>query len=243
MIRGLIFDFDGLILETEGPDYQSWRELYEEYGCSLPDRLNTWWVFRTLGARHAGSTTPSGSPQAASPTYRHLHPICGSSIMGSPANSVGAATGSMPSRLDRPLRPLHIAGALKVTLVANSEWLSHQGSEWGVSGLSTRDARQPVSDSNEVQSSSREDVPQVSSGKTDVAATSHPTPTDALRHRCLHTSSPGVLPGVLPARLELPPLQQRLVLSLWSDGDGPPGVLSLGVGALCTARTGTAVRR
>ncbi len=35
MIRGLIFDFDGLILETEGPDYQSWRELYEEYGCSL----------------------------------------------------------------------------------------------------------------------------------------------------------------------------------------------------------------
>ncbi len=36
VIRGIVFDFDGLILETEGPDYQSWRDLYEEYGCSLP---------------------------------------------------------------------------------------------------------------------------------------------------------------------------------------------------------------
>ena len=36
MIRGLIFDFDGLILETEGPIYQSWVELYREYGVELP---------------------------------------------------------------------------------------------------------------------------------------------------------------------------------------------------------------
>lgn len=36
MIRGLIFDFDGLILETEGPVYQSWQELYAAYGSNLP---------------------------------------------------------------------------------------------------------------------------------------------------------------------------------------------------------------
>ncbi len=35
MIRALIFDFDGLILETEGPVYQSWSELYQEFGCEL----------------------------------------------------------------------------------------------------------------------------------------------------------------------------------------------------------------
>jgi len=40
VIRGIVFDFDGLILETEGPDYRSWRELYEGYGCSLP--LERW---------------------------------------------------------------------------------------------------------------------------------------------------------------------------------------------------------
>ena len=40
MIRGLIFDFDGLILETEGPVYQSWVELYQAYGQELP--FETW---------------------------------------------------------------------------------------------------------------------------------------------------------------------------------------------------------
>lgn len=35
MIRGLIFDFDGLILETEGPIFQSWSEFYAEHGASL----------------------------------------------------------------------------------------------------------------------------------------------------------------------------------------------------------------
>ena len=36
MIRGLIFDFDGLILDTELPGVQCWQELYREYGCTFP---------------------------------------------------------------------------------------------------------------------------------------------------------------------------------------------------------------
>ena len=39
-IRALIFDFDGLILDTEMPAFLSWQEVYEEHGCSLP--LATW---------------------------------------------------------------------------------------------------------------------------------------------------------------------------------------------------------
>ncbi len=35
MIKALIFDFDGLILDTELPDYASWQEVYHEYGCEL----------------------------------------------------------------------------------------------------------------------------------------------------------------------------------------------------------------
>ena len=35
MIKGLLFDFDGLILDTENPAFQSWREIYEEYGGLL----------------------------------------------------------------------------------------------------------------------------------------------------------------------------------------------------------------
>lgn len=35
-IRGLIFDFDGLIVDTEGPIFQAWQELYEAHGQQLP---------------------------------------------------------------------------------------------------------------------------------------------------------------------------------------------------------------
>ena len=40
MIRALIFDFDGLILDTETPEFQSWLELFQSYGCRLP--LEKW---------------------------------------------------------------------------------------------------------------------------------------------------------------------------------------------------------
>jgi HAD superfamily hydrolase (TIGR01509 family) len=36
MIRGLIFDFDGLILDTEGPVHTSWVELFQNHGTELP---------------------------------------------------------------------------------------------------------------------------------------------------------------------------------------------------------------
>ena len=40
MIKALIFDFDGLILDTETPEYETWRELYREFGQDLG--LQTW---------------------------------------------------------------------------------------------------------------------------------------------------------------------------------------------------------
>lgn len=39
-VRALVFDFDGLILETERPDYQTWHEIYQEHGLDLP--LGSW---------------------------------------------------------------------------------------------------------------------------------------------------------------------------------------------------------
>lgn len=39
MIRALVFDFDGLILETETPAYQAWVEVYREFGHELPREL------------------------------------------------------------------------------------------------------------------------------------------------------------------------------------------------------------
>ena len=53
MIQALIFDFDGLIIDTEISSYQTWQEIYAEYGCDLP--FETW------------ATCIGGSPQLFDP--------------------------------------------------------------------------------------------------------------------------------------------------------------------------------
>jgi beta-phosphoglucomutase-like phosphatase (HAD superfamily) len=54
VIRALIFDFDGLILDTEEPIYRSWLEVYEAHGETLPFER---WV------QIVGSTTTEFNPQ------------------------------------------------------------------------------------------------------------------------------------------------------------------------------------
>lgn len=39
-LKGLIFDFDGLIIDTELPEYQAWQEIYEQYNVTL--NVNIW---------------------------------------------------------------------------------------------------------------------------------------------------------------------------------------------------------
>lgn len=34
-IKALVFDFDGLILDTETPEYEAWQQVYREYGTEL----------------------------------------------------------------------------------------------------------------------------------------------------------------------------------------------------------------
>ena len=40
MIKALIFDFDGLILDTEVPAYEAWKKIYRSYGFVLD--VPTW---------------------------------------------------------------------------------------------------------------------------------------------------------------------------------------------------------
>lgn len=39
-IRALIFDLDGLIVDTETPDYEAWQQVYHDHGQDLP--LEKW---------------------------------------------------------------------------------------------------------------------------------------------------------------------------------------------------------
>ena len=38
--KAIVFDFDGLILDTETTDYEAWRSIYRDYGAELP--LSMW---------------------------------------------------------------------------------------------------------------------------------------------------------------------------------------------------------
>jgi beta-phosphoglucomutase-like phosphatase (HAD superfamily) len=57
VVHAIVFDFDGLILDTEEPIYQSWLEVYEAHGETLPFER---WV------QTVGSTNTEFHPQ------RHL---------------------------------------------------------------------------------------------------------------------------------------------------------------------------
>jgi HAD superfamily hydrolase (TIGR01509 family) len=49
-IRGLLFDFDGLLIDTETPSRRVWEEVYLEHGHELPrDEWST--LIGTIGAR------------------------------------------------------------------------------------------------------------------------------------------------------------------------------------------------
>ena len=54
VIRALVFDFDGLILDTEEPVYRSWLEVYQAHGEELP--FERW-------TQSVGSTTTGFHPQ------------------------------------------------------------------------------------------------------------------------------------------------------------------------------------
>ena len=50
MLQAIVFDFDGTILETEGPDFQSWQEIFDAHGGELT--LDEW--IQCVGGAPAG---------------------------------------------------------------------------------------------------------------------------------------------------------------------------------------------
>jgi len=49
VIKAIIFDFDGTMLETEMPEYASWQEVYQQHQCELPISLWLEFVGKSVG--------------------------------------------------------------------------------------------------------------------------------------------------------------------------------------------------
>ena len=65
MIEAIVFDFDGLILDTETPEFDAWQEIFHSYGVKL--ERQTWEL--QIGRGHA-----------AFDIYKHLAELCGQHI-------------------------------------------------------------------------------------------------------------------------------------------------------------------
>jgi HAD superfamily hydrolase (TIGR01509 family) len=66
-VRALVFDFDGLILDTEVPAYATWQEVYQRHGHELA--LELW-----------ASVVGHGPGSAPFDPHRHLEGLTGQSI-------------------------------------------------------------------------------------------------------------------------------------------------------------------
>jgi HAD superfamily hydrolase (TIGR01509 family) len=75
MIKALIFDFDGLILDTETPDYQVWQSIYREHGFELPGdewgKIVGGWGISSFDAAEHLSLLSQGLLDSASLRDRH----------------------------------------------------------------------------------------------------------------------------------------------------------------------------
>src|SRR6266498_4096232 len=74
-IKALIFDFDGLILDTETPDYQTWQSIYREHGFELPQeewgKIIGGWGLSTFDAAAHLSLLVQGRLDSVSLRDRH----------------------------------------------------------------------------------------------------------------------------------------------------------------------------
>jgi HAD superfamily hydrolase (TIGR01509 family) len=70
VVQALLFDFDGVVVDTEVPTFQSWRQIYREHGVDL--ELSHW-----LPVVGSGSST---GPDAVFDAVAHLEALIGRTL-------------------------------------------------------------------------------------------------------------------------------------------------------------------
>jgi HAD superfamily hydrolase (TIGR01509 family) len=125
VIRAIILDFDGTILDTETPDYECWNEIFREHGCEL--EIERWHQL-------VGTTFDAFDPR------KHLEQLTGRAVDHDAMladhrrrvlEHIGRAT--VPERVARLIADARKAG-LKVAVASSSprEWVDGNLSRLGL---------------------------------------------------------------------------------------------------------------
>jgi HAD superfamily hydrolase (TIGR01509 family) len=70
-VRSLIFDYDGLIIDSESAEYECWRMVYEEHGIQLRPED---WVWVIGGVAHADFSRELEAKLGRSLDWESIHP-------------------------------------------------------------------------------------------------------------------------------------------------------------------------
>lgn len=101
MLKALIFDFDGLVLDTETPEFTAWQNIYQEYGFELPfeewEKIVGGYGLSTFDAAEHLALLSSGKIDAVSSKARYRKEsdamILASSILPGVINLIQSAKG------------------------------------------------------------------------------------------------------------------------------------------------------
>lgn len=126
MLRALIFDFDGLILDTETPEVDVWTQIYAEHGFDFP--FNDW--VQTVGGY--GISNFDAAEHLSLLTQGRLDPVSMRARHRLGSNALTHARPLMPGVLDH----IHAAKqyGLKLAIASSSkhEWVDGHTKRLGI---------------------------------------------------------------------------------------------------------------
>jgi HAD superfamily hydrolase (TIGR01509 family) len=126
MLKALIFDFDGLILDTETPEYLAWKDIYQEHGFELPheewEKIIGGYGLSNFDAAEHLSLLSQGQLDAASLRARHR----------SESGALIHAQSILPGVMDIILEAKQLGLKLAIASSSHHAWVDNHAERLGI---------------------------------------------------------------------------------------------------------------